>query len=417
MKFNLNRKRKLSGIQNLLSFMDYGYMDTDIAYQKALRINEVILDKPSFSHDRPANEKIRIGYVSSDFSNHAVSNFILPILKNHDHDRFEVYTYVAQPKQTYEAEYIQAIIRNIFDLDDLAAAKQIHSDRIDILVDLNGHTANSRIAVFAFRPAPIQISYIGYPNTTGLSAIHYRITDSVADHTETRQKYSETLIRLPKCFLLYESIGQTSPITPRKTGPVIILGALNKEKKNTTYVLETWKRVLKECPTVKLLIKLDGYDDIVARTEFYMKELGVEKTRLLIFPKTSDADYLRLFTMIDILLDTFPYSGTTTTCNTLYNSIPVVSHYHKDYHAHNVSSSILIHSGFPELVSYSRDEYVDIIKNLTSNPGKIDEYKRIIGPKFIQLMCARDFMKTYEARLDALVRTNQTKDSVIEIRL
>lgn len=414
MKFNLNQKRKLSGIQNLLSFMDYGYMDTEVAYQKALRINEVILDKPSFSHDRPANSKVRIGYVSSDFANHAVSNFILPILKHHDHNRFEVYAYLAQPSQSYRTESIRAITRNIFDLDDLAAAKQIYSDHIDILVDLNGHTANSRIAVFAFRPAPIQISYIGYPNTTGLHAIQYRITDSVADHPETRQKYSETLIRLPKCFLLYESIGQMTPITPRKTGPIIILGALNKEKKNTTYVLETWKRVLEECPNTKLLIKLDGYDDVVARTQFYMKHLGVEKNRLLIFPKTSDPDYLRLFTMIDILLDTFPYSGTTTTCNTLYNSIPVVSYYHNDYHAHNVSSSILINMCSPEFVAKSRDEYVDIIKTLVSKPNKIDEYKQTLGKKFARLMSPQAFMKTYEARLEIL---GQKKDSVIEIRL
>lgn len=259
---------------------------------------------------------------------------------------------------------------------------------------------NNRLGIFALQPAPVQITYLGYPNTTGLNTIQYRITDAIADHPDTTQQYSEKLIRLPGCFLLYKSMTQQTPTTPRKTQPnQIILGAVNKENKNSPFVLETWKRILAECPTTKILIKLETFDNNEERMVFYTSRLDVPRTRIVLLNKLSNENYNRLFTMFDILLDTFPYSGTTTTCNALHNSVPVVTLYHKDHHCHNVSASILTNAQLPELVAQTQDEYVEIVKDLVNRPERIDAYKATIHKKFAELMEPTNFLKSYEREL------------------
>jgi predicted O-linked N-acetylglucosamine transferase (SPINDLY family) len=192
-----------------------------------------------------------------------------------------------------------------------------------------------------------------------------------------------------------------SPVKPRELSDrTIILGSMNKENKMSQETLNTWCDILRECPNTKLLIKLDTFDNIEERKTFYMERLKTCENRILIVPKQQNAEYYQLFSHIDILLDPFPYSGTTTTCNALFNSIPVVTLYHKGYHAHNVSASILKHSGLSELVAYSFDEYISIVKELVEHPKKISEYKRTIHGKFREgMMDGARFMKGYEESL------------------
>jgi predicted O-linked N-acetylglucosamine transferase (SPINDLY family) len=167
-------------------------------------------------------------------------------------------------------------------------------------------------------------------------------------------------------------------------------------------------------PKYKVIVKLEAYDDQEARLEFYKKQLGIDKTRLLLMVKTNNSGYNRLFSMIDILLDTFPYSGTTTTCDALFNSIPVVTYYKPNNHAHNVSSSLLINSGLPELVAKSQNEYVDIIKGLISNPERIDRYKETIHKQFMELMNPIPFMKGYEEVLSNIYQRHKKEKEVTE---
>jgi predicted O-linked N-acetylglucosamine transferase (SPINDLY family) len=160
---------------------------------------------------------------------------------------------------------------------------------------------------------------------------------------------------------------------------------------------------LKECPDVKMLIKLEEvYYDSEEYIEYYTKKLGVPTNRIILMYKLSNDDYNNVFTKFDILLDTFPYSGTTTTCNALYNSVPIVTMYNQNHHCHNVSASILTHMGLPELVAKSTEEYISIVKNLIHSPAKIDEYKQTICEKFKYIMDPSRFMKHYE---DALAKT------------
>jgi protein O-GlcNAc transferase len=394
-------KIKLKILGNILITSDYIYFDSTQKHDLITHINSMHAETKYFGeHTRTVSRQLKIGYVSGDFSTHAVSNFILPILENHDKQRFQIFLY--STKQNVSPLFFQLgfPIKNIYGISNINAAKMIYDDQIDILFDLNGHTDGSRLDVFALNPAPVQITYIGYPNTTGLKSMNYRLTDNISDHPETTQPYSEKLVYLPSFFLLFKSILQITPVVPRKTDDTIYLGSINKENKSSPDVIRVWKEIMKNNKNTKIIIKTNG---LIDRTEYYKKALGVTEDRLILLNKSlSNNEYVALFSKIDILLDTFPYSGTTTTCNALYNSVPVVTLYNKDYHSHNVSSSILIRCGFPELVAQTFQEYVDKVTSLIKNTAQIDVYKTTIHESFNKYMNASQFMQSYEETLVGL---------------
>lgn len=402
-KFDLGIHAKLLSFQNMLAFYDFEYHDQKENFNRYLQINTYLPNVTSmFTSNIFLKDRIRIGYVSSDFVGHPVSNFILPILKNHKREQFDIYVFTNTTKVDDSlSDYKSYAIES---MDGKTAAKFIYDKKIDVLIDLNGHTVKNRLDVFALNPAPIQMTYLGYPNTTGLKSIKYRITDAVADDPATSQPYSEELIRLPTCFLLFQSIRYKTPCEQmREIDPNrIVLGALNKEKKNSPSVLSTWGNILRECPSTILVIKLETMDIADERKEFYTKALGgVDASRIIMWNKLSNEDYNTMFSKIDVLLDTYPYSGTTTTCETLFHSVPVVTMKHKDYHCHNVSTSIMTQCGLSELVASSPQEYVDLVKDLVADPQRIEEYKRTIHDKFVTGMNVENFMRGYE---DAIMR-------------
>ena len=404
-KFDLGIHAKLLSYQNMVAFYDFDYHDQMENFRRYLKINDYLPNvRDMFRHAPRAGKKIRVGYVSSDFVDHPVSNFILPILRNHNREHFEVFVFTNTKNVN---EQLQARSYNSYaieDMDGKTAAKFIHQKNIDVLIDLNGHTVKNRLDIFAYNPAPVQMTYLGYPNTTGLTSIKYRITDTVADNPYTSQPYSETLIRLPTCFLLYQSIRYHNVCDPKEIDPKrIILAGLNKEKKNSLHVLRTWGTILRECPNAFLVIKLETMDIMDERVEYYEKVLDVDKSRFQLWNKLKNDDYDNMFSEIDILLDTYPYSGTTTTCETLLHSIPVVTMKHKDYHCHNVSASILTQSGLSELVAGSPEEYIALVKYLVYHPEKIREYKRTIHSKFKKGMNVENFMAGYEAAIRNVV--------------
>ena len=342
---------------------------------------------------------LTIGYISGDFSTHVVSQFIIPILVNHSED-FEVHCFYNMDfEDPHFAERVgpRVKIHLIQVMSDAEAAAYIHRLGIDILIDLSGHTGKNRLEVFALNPAPVQMTYLGFPNTTGLKSIHYRITDRIADHPESKQRYSEKLIKMPKCFLLFDDLYKI-PVVPRKTDARrIVLGALNRESKNSDYVLASWRRIMHECPETVILVKLSGRDTAVERTAHYAKVLGISTDRLIaVGVLDTEQEFAQLYSQIDILMDTFPYSGTTTSCKSLFYSVPIITKYHQDYHVNNVTASLLINTGFPELVAYSDDEYVTNAIQLIRDPDRIERYKKEVKPKFAELMEPKAFMKSYE---------------------
>lgn len=411
-KYNIVlNKETLITFNNLFLSYDYMYQDAEHVYSNYLKFDKLLLKQNTYDFKfHKKNTKIKIGYLSGDLNGHSVSRFIHPILQHND-PLFEVHCFSISSKYT-KIQYSHIINHNVFNLNSIQKlADYIYTQRIDILIDLIGHTQPNRMEVFRLNPAPIQITYLGFPNTTGLSSIKYRITDNIADNPDSKQRYSETLYKLPKCFLLY---CYEYSIKYRKTpSNNIILGSVNKENKTSISTLNVWKQILSVCKNVKLLILLKSNikEEVEQRKTYYCEKLNVLPDRLLLIPfLNSETEYNELFGKVDIILDPFPYSGTTTTCNALNNSIPVVTKCHPDYHAHNVSASLLINSGLPELVAYSDDEYVNIIESLVLDSTRIDNYKETIRGKFLELMDQTKFMKSYNEMLLNIYNKEQEKE-------
>ena len=384
------------------------------AYGASKRIafneNEVFKNRrfPDLSEERCKSQKIVVGYISGDFSFHVVSNFIIPILKNHT-DNFVIHCFSITPILDASLHDIaNTTFHDITALDTFASAKYVNDLGVDILIDLCGHSAKNRLEMLALNPAPVQMTYLGFPNTTGLSSVKYRITDSIADHLHTRQRYSEQFYRLPKCFLLFSPLHHVDKFDMRPTPrDHIVVGSMNKETKTSNALLAVWRDIMQKCERVKFLILLKT--DTEARRQFYCDNLRVsresERVEFVTYVET-EKEYTQIFYRIDVMLDPFPYSGTTTSCKALYNSVPIVTKYHRDYHVHNVTSSILVNAGLPELVAQSDEEYVSIVKELSENPDRVDEYKRTISGKFDALMEPRRFMQSYEKMLSDVYSGN-----------
>jgi predicted O-linked N-acetylglucosamine transferase (SPINDLY family) len=373
--------------------------------------------------------KITVGYLSSDFIQHAVSHFILPILEHHNTDVFQVIVLVSQNYATWKDDpkyrpwwdgRCRAV--NIQGLSTQECAQLIRELQIDILIDLNGFTEHHRLDVMAQRAAPIQIGYLGFPNSVGSrNLVQYRITDHVADPPTSAQWYAETRLYLPRCFLLYKPLAQTEPFPAMRMSsllfPWIVLGAMNRESKNSDEVLVAWRQILEQTSHTKLLIKLSTVEDDAIHIDKYRQKLGligpsstVNPDRVVFAKYGSTEEYYLWLSHINIFLDTFPYSGTTTSCNALYNSIPVVTRSHPHLHAHNVTASILTGMGCPELIGGDVAEYVKIAVGLSKDTARqaeyrgvgVQEYRGTIHQRFQRLMNPGAFMPKYEALLAQL---------------
>lgn len=320
----------------------------------------------------PGARRLRVGYVSGDFRSHAIANFILPVLKAHDRRRFEIigYSHGDRPDE------VTARCRQACDgwceaaaLDDDALAARIRDDRVDVLVDLMGHSGGSRLALFHRRPAPIQVTWLGYPGTTGLSCFDARLVDPITDPPGmTDADFTEPLLRLPTPFVTYAPL-ETPPspdVEPAAGREAIVFGCFNNAAKITIAMLRSWAAILRGVPGSRLRIKsvVTGNPPIVAELRRMAAAAGIPPARLDIAPPTSDARaHLAAYRAIDIALDCFPYNGTTTTCEALAAGVPVVTKAGRT-HVSRVSASLLTHAGLGDLVAADDEAYVAIATRL-----------------------------------------------------
>jgi predicted O-linked N-acetylglucosamine transferase (SPINDLY family) len=273
----------------------------------------------------------------------------------------------------------------------------IYKEKIHILIDLNGHTENQRLDIFALKPAPIQISYCGFLNTTGLNTIDYYLTDSLTyDPSKNIQYFSEKILCMTYSCMLYAELHDLSNTKPKSTDPdEIVFGSLNTTTKINTNVLNTWREILHQVPNSKIIIK-DRY--LQRSIEYYQNILDIDISRIIIHPWLLETNkiYYTLFEKIDISLDPFPYNGITTTCDALSCSIPVITYKNGERINHGMTASILEKCGLEELIAYSKEEYIIKAVKLAKSPLKIDKYKKIIRPRFRKSMDRVDFMQKYE---------------------
>ena len=339
-------------------------------------------------NDSSPDRTLRIGYVSADFRGQAVARFIEPVLRHHDRSRFRIFCYsnVSVPDaRSEELKQLADRFVNIAGVPDQAAEEMIRRDGIDILVDLSGHTAGNRLALFARKPAPLQVTWLGYPHTTGLKAIDYRICDAVTDPPgATERFYCEKLLRLPgnfSCFAPPEEAPEVGELPSLDTGS-ITFGSFNNPAKITTQTVALWAGVLLGVPGSRMLVKGYALADPGSRARLaaLFALHGVAPERLELLGNTPGyRDHLALYQRVDLALDTFPYHGTTTTCEALWMGVPVVTLAGAS-HRSRVGASLLGSVGLRDLVAQHDFEYCDAAIALARDTARLKRLRATLRP-------------------------------------
>ena len=297
-----------------------------------------------------------------------------PLLKEHDRDAMEVFCYAELKRPDKVTRDLQRLADHwlvTVGLSDEKLADRIRADGIDILVDLAGHTANNRLRVFARKPAPVQVTWLGYPNTTGLEGIDYRLVDAVTDPVGAADTWaSETLVRLDGGFLCYGPLKNA----PEPTGPpslktgAVTFGSFNNPAKISPATFDAWAMLLARSSQARLLLKGAPFRDAATRALFLaqLTERGVAAERVQLVGWVPAAEQLAVYHHVDIALDPFPYNGTTTTCEALWMGVPVIALL-GNRHAGRVGASLLTQIGLMDLIAKSVEEYVEIALALASN--------------------------------------------------
>jgi predicted O-linked N-acetylglucosamine transferase (SPINDLY family) len=354
-------------------------------------------------HNTPDPERqLKIGYVSPDFREHVGSFFTIPLLSNHDHQRYLVFCYanVAYPDamtkrlQTYADRW-----RSTVRMSDQEIALLVQSDQIDILVDLAVHTANNELLVFARKPAPVQVTWLGYPGTTGLSTMDYRFTDPYIDPPGLYDDcYSEESVRLPDCFWCYEPLSGQTPVAslPALENGVITFGCLNTFCKVNEGCLSLWAQVLREVPRSRLLLVAPkGRARVHVAAQF--RQDGISESRIEFVDRVPRLEYLHLHDRIDLALDPFPYNGGTTTLEAFWMGVPTITLLGKTAVGRG-SWSQLCNLGLQELAATTPEEYVALAARWANDLRRLEELRVTLRQRMRQspLMDGKRFARHVE---------------------
>ncbi|HTV48193.1 MAG TPA: tetratricopeptide repeat protein [Phycisphaerae bacterium] len=352
------------------------------------------------ANDPDPERRLRIGYVSPDFFSHAESFFITPLLETHDHQQFKIYCYSSVTRPDFITDHLRRSADVWYDVHNQSnekLAEQIRHDQIDILIDLTMHMANNRLLLFAQKPAPVQVTWLAYPGSTGLQTIDYRFSDPYLDPPNTDLSvYSEQTMRLPESFWCYNPLFDGPPRPAQQDGP-ICFGSLNHPCKINDRVLDLWSEILKATPHSRLLILTFSieHQNYIRR---YLGDVGIGPERLNFVRRSPRPEYLRLYDRIDIVLDTFTCNGHTTTMDSLWMGVPVVSLAGNTIVGRG-GKSILTNVGLPELVANTSEEYVDIAVKLAGDLPRLKELRTTLRQRMENspLMDAKRFTSNVEA--------------------
>jgi protein O-GlcNAc transferase len=330
------------------------------------------------------HKPLNIAYVSADFRHHSVAFFIEAILKGHNRTKFKVFVYSNNSKDDQLTQRLKKSVdawHSIIALNDTETCNLIRNDKIDILVDLSGHFGGNRLPVFAQKPAPIQITYLGYPNTTGMDVMDYRITDSISDPVNiTDDFYSESLIRLNNGFLCYTP-PDNSPDIPEEPpcvrNDVITFGSFNNLAKLSPTTIRLWATILRSIPDSQLVLKSKAFEDPQVNQYLYQQfeahDIRQERIKLHAYAENF-TQHMALYNEIDIALDTFPYNGTTTTFEALWMGVPVVS-LAGETHLSRVGMSILTILELNNLIAENEADFIDAAQQLATNITLLSQYR------------------------------------------
>lgn len=323
---------------------------------------------------------LRVGYISPDFYTHSVSYFIHAALRYHDPAYVHVTCYSDVAAEDEKTKLFRSLVpqwRVIAGMSDEEVARLIHDDGIDVLVELTGHTGNNRLPAIARRPAPVIMTWVGYPHTTGLSRVDYRISDKQADPPDAPGLTTEKLVYLPECFLCYtppENAPAVSLRPAQETYGCITFGCFNNLAKVSTLTVRLWSHLLHEVPDSRLFLKSKALQCPAVQEKFrrVFAAYGIESTRLdLSGLQPHTGSHLQMYSLVDVALDTAPYAGTTTTCEALYMGIPVVTLRGQGIHAQNVGASLLAAVQLGDLVATTEEDFVQKASLLARNVTRL----------------------------------------------
>ena len=330
------------------------------------------------------HRKLRLAFLSPDLREHSVAYFLEPILAHLKPGQFEVILYhdhFVMDDTTARLRQHAVLFRNFVGQPDESVEAVIRADAPDVLVDLAGHTGLNRMPLLARRLAPVQLSYLGYPNTTGLAAMDYRLVDAITDPVgEAEAFHTEQLVRFAPTAWSYrapEAAPEPGP-RPAAAGKTVTFGCFNNFAKVTDEALGAWSRLLAAVPGSRLKLKATGLGEsaVGAQVRERLAKAGLDLARVDLLERTADvASHLALYQEVDVALDTFPYHGTTTTCEALWMGVPVVT-LAGDRHASRVGGSLLQAVGHPEWITRDWSNYVRVAAGLAANPSQLADQSR-----------------------------------------
>jgi predicted O-linked N-acetylglucosamine transferase (SPINDLY family) len=362
------------------------------------------------ANDPNPDRRLRIGYVSPDLSDHIVGRNVLPLFKLHDRRQFEIFAYAdLRRPDDVTAQFQQNTQgwRNIQRMSDEQAAQQIRQDRIDILVDLSLHTAGNRLLIFARKPAPVQVTFAGYPGSTGLTAIDYRLSDPYLDPPGMDESiYSERTIRLPHSFWSFDPF-ESEPVSelPALQNGYITFGCLNSFFKINDGQLLLWAKVLRQLDRSRLLL-LAPRGSHRQRTKDRLSREGIDPKRLGFVRRLPHLEYLRLYHRLDLGLDSFPYNGHTTSLDSFWMGVPVVTLVGQTP-VSRAGWCQLSNLGLPELAAQTPEEFVRIAVELASDLPRLKELRSTLRQRMEQspLMDAPRYVGNIEAAFRQMWQT------------
>jgi len=361
--------------------------------------------------------KLNIGFVSGDFICHPVSYFIHSILNHLNYDLFDVTCYSVKVVKL-DGMFPKCKWHVVKNMTPEQLKDQIQKDNIDILFDLSAHTGDNRLDTFVLKPAPIQISYCGYPNSSGVKSMDYRITDKFCDSEKSQIYYQEKFVFMDKCFLAYtpsmgiKNIPEISEPPCVKNG-YITFGTFNRYNKVNEMVVGVWEKLLLAAPTARLVIKTKEFLTPKLHDQFlntFKDKSVLDRVTILPYSDTY-GDHLPDYNKMDIAVDTFPYSGTTTSCESLMMGVPILTLFDnvRHYHSQNVTTSLMKNCGLDEFVAYSQDEYIQKAAYFANNPDLFRDIKNKVRSAFVNgpICDYGSFVNEFEDKLISVYKTHK----------
>ena len=370
------------------------------------------------ANDRNPERRLRIGYVSPDFLDHAVGRYVLPLFERHDRERFEILCYSGVIRPDGMTERFRALAgqwRNTIGVPDARLAELIREDKVDILVDLTMHTAGNRLPMFARQPAPVQVTWLAYPGSTGLRGIGYRLTDAYMDPPgEESARAAEEPVRLPGCWCCYDPVGDSPEIQalPALSAGGVTFGSLNNFAKVHEGVQARWARVLEAVKGSRLLM-LCPEGRTRERVRRFFDAHGIAPERVEFVGFLPRREYLRLYRRIDLALDPYPFNGMTTTCDALWMGIPVLTLPGKAP-ASRAGLSLLSCVGLGECVASSEEDFVRKAMALAGDLPRLADLRATLRARMLAspLMDAPRFARNVETAYRSMWERWRCKQSV-----